>query len=80
MTRIWKEENKRAAKIKRLETYFSIYQKKEPLGHEQIEQLFPAEMQQLAQTRGEIIELMKQADEIADRLREKIKTHLNSQT
>lgn len=74
-----KNEAQQAERIYQLENYFSRFLENRHLGHDEIERLCPNEMSQLSEARDKILALMEQSDMIASILREKIKSHLNSQ-
>ena len=79
VTKGLEDKSQRTAKINQLENYFSLYRDNFRLGRKEIEDLFPNEMKQLSEAHNKIIELMKQSDKVAAKLRDKIKEHRNSQ-
>lgn len=71
------DEQVRAMKVLQLEQYFKRY-----LGsafrQSEIAEVCPAELTELNELRGEILALMKKADDVASAIRKKISAHLSS--
>ncbi len=67
------------AKVEQLRVFFERYQQP-PLDQSAIEQLCPAEMQQLQEVQRRILELMKEADIIAGNIRRNVQEHLQQVT
>lgn len=67
------------AKVKQLRAFFERYQQP-ALDQSMIEQLCPDEMQELQAVKQRILELMKEADRIADNIRRNVQEHLQQVT
>jgi hypothetical protein len=70
------DDERFAYKVTQLERFFSKYQKPE-FNQNAIAELMPDEMQAYNDIHQQILDLMKQADALAQKIREKTKTHLN---
>ena len=69
-----KNRDNSIAKVNMLKQYFEKYLPKK-VGYEEIKNICPAEMHQLNLIRDKIMELFKEADAIAEKVRTKINSH-----
>jgi hypothetical protein len=74
---VLRDEQARAMRVRQLEQYFEWYLGS-AFGPSKIDEVCPAELKALNDLRGEILALMKKADDVAFAIRKKIAAHLSS--